>query len=226
VRDGHGVPDAEHADVHPTTILLGPVRLGSGSVVGPLCLLAEGYRSQSGEGGALRIGRDALIRSHSVLYWGSVIGDRFQTGHGVLVREEVEIANDVSVGSHSVVEHHVRIGPGVRLHSNVFVPEYTRLDAGCWVGPNVVMTNARYPRGRWVKERLIGATIEAGAKIGANATILPGVTVGADALVGAGAVVTRDVGGRDVVVGNPTRVIGRIDDIEDYAELLSSRANG
>jgi acetyltransferase-like isoleucine patch superfamily enzyme len=224
VRAEHGGLDGEQAEVHPTTILFGPVRLGGGTVVGPFCLLAEGYRPQTGESGALRIGAGATIRSHSVLYWGSVIGDRFHAGHGVLVREEVEVEDDVSIGSHSVVEHHVMIGPGVRLHSNVFVPEYTRLDAGCWIGPNVVMTNARYPRSRGVKDSLRGPTIEAGAKVGANATLLPGITIGADALVGAGAVVTKDVAARDVMVGNPARVIGRLDDIEDYTQVLTKQA--
>ena len=40
---------------------------------------------------------------------------------------------------------------------------------------------------------MVGPTIEDGASIGANATILPGVTVGEDAFVAAGAVVTEDV---------------------------------
>ena len=56
----------------------------------------------------------------------------------------------------------------------------------------------------------------AGARIGANATILPGVEVGRTALVGAGAVVTRDVPEGAVVVGNPARVIGSVDDIPAY----------
>ena len=47
--------------------------------------------------------------------------------------------------------------------------------------------------------------------IGAHATILPGVTIGDRAVVGAGAVVTRDVGEGQVVVGVPARVIGSRD---------------
>jgi acetyltransferase-like isoleucine patch superfamily enzyme len=207
-------------DVHATTVVLGPVELGDGSIVGPFCILGEGHRPDRPATGALRIGRDARVRSHTVLYRGSVIGDRFQTGHGVLVREEVEAGDDVSIGSHSVVEHHVVIADGVRLHSNVFVPEFSRLEVSCWIGPNVVLTNARYPRSHGVKEALAGPTIGAGAKVGANATLLPGVTIGRDALVGAGAVVTRAVAPGDVVVGNPARVIGRIDAIEAYTGLL------
>lgn len=163
-----------------------------------------------------RIGAHAVIRSHTVIYAGNRIGDNFQSGHGVLIREDNEIGDDVSIGSHSIVEHHVRIGSGVRLHSNVFVPEYSILQDGCWLGPNVVLTNARYPRSIHVKEHLKGATIGRGAKIGANATLLPGVVIGENALVGAGAVVVEDVPPNAVVAGNPARVIKNVADIQEY----------
>jgi UDP-3-O-[3-hydroxymyristoyl] glucosamine N-acyltransferase len=118
---------------------------------------------------ALSFGAGCVIRSHSVIYAGNTIGAGFQTGHSALVREENVIGDNVSIGTQSVVEHHVTIGNGVRLHTRVFVPEYTVLGDECWLGPGVMITNARYPRSEGVKDRLIGAHIEAGAIIGANA---------------------------------------------------------
>lgn len=135
-----------------------------------------------------------------------------------MIREGNDIGDDVSIGSHSIVEHHVKIGSGVRLHSNVFVPEYSILEDGCWLGPNVVITNARYPRSPHAKEHLQGAIVRRGAKIGANATLLPGVVIGENALVGAGAVVVEDVPPNSVVVGNPARIIKTITDIAEYRE--------
>ncbi len=192
------------------------VHLGENSTVGDFAIIGEPPRGK--EAGALetQIGDRATIRSHTVIYAGNHIGQNFQTGHGVLIREENEIGDDVSIGSHSMVEHHVVIGNGVRLHSNVFVPEFSVLEDECWLGPNVVVTNARYPRSRHVKEQLGGATIKRRAKIGANATLLPGVTIGENALVGAGAVVVADVPDNAVVVGNPARILKSITDIEEY----------
>lgn len=162
---------------------------------------------------AARLGDDVLIRSHSVIYAGTTLGKRTQTGHGALVRENTTIGDDVSIGSHSVVEHHVRIAEKVRIHSQVFVPEYSVLEAGAWLGPNVVLTNARFPLGREIKSRLAGPWIGQGAIVGANATILPGVRIGSRALVGGGSVVTKDVPDGSVVAGNPARVIRHIDEL-------------
>ena len=52
-----------------------------------------------------------------------------------------------------------------------------------------------------------GPTIERGAQIGMNATILPFVTIGQRSVVGAGSVVTHTVPGELVVAGNPARVL-------------------
>jgi acetyltransferase-like isoleucine patch superfamily enzyme len=174
---------------------------------------------------ATYIGPGALIRSHTVIYAGNRIGRNFQTGHGVLIREENEIGDDVSIGSGSIVEHHVRIGHRVRLHSNVFVPEFSVLEDDCWLGPHVVLTNAKYPRSPGVKEQLVGPYIEQRAKIGANATLLPGVRIGRDALVGAGAVVTHDVPAGSVVVGNPARVINHVSRLP-YGERADDNSSG
>ncbi len=190
------------------------VKLGDGCAVGDFCIIGEPPRNrQPGELLTL-IGEGATLRSHTVIYAGNRIGRDFQTGHGALVREENEIGDDVSIGSHSVVEHHVKIGNGVRIHTQVFVPEFSELEDGCWLGPNVVVTNALHPLCPRVKECLKGATVRRGAKMGAGVVLLPGVTIGEMALIGAGAVVVGDVPARAVMVGNPARHIKDIDDLD------------
>ncbi len=196
--------------VHPN------VRLGKNPTIGEFVVIgilpggiSRGFRETV-------IGDDAVIRSHTVIYAGNTIGRRFRTGHGVLVREDNVIGDDVSVGSHSVVEHHVRIGDGVRIHSQAFVPEYSELRKGCWLGPHVVLTNAKYPLSRDSKAHLRGPVIAEGAKIGANATVLPGIQIGEHAIVGAGAVVTKNVPAGKVVAGNPARVLKEVAALAAY----------
>lgn len=199
----------------PHTIYPG-VNLSLDAEVGEYVIIGILPRGRAAGELQTQIGSHAVIRSHTVIYAGNVIGTNFQTGHGTMIRELNEIGDHVSIGTHSIVEHHVRIGNGVRIHSNVFVPEYTVLEDGAWVGPCVVFTNALYPLSPDAKVNLRGAHVRANAKIGANATLLPGVTVGQNALVGAGAVVVRDVPDGKVVVGNPARVINDVANLDAY----------
>lgn len=154
------------------------------------------------------IGDNAVIRSHSVIYAGNKIGKNFQTGNKANIRELNEIGDNVSIGTLSVVEHHAKIGNGVRIHTQAFVPEFTVLEDESWIGPNVVITNVKYPESRLPKEeRFAGVVVGKKSKIGANSTILPGVKIGESAIVGAGSVVTKNVPAGMVAAGNPAKVL-------------------
>lgn len=186
------------------------VELGADSIVEDYCIIGVAPQGQKEGDLETVIGFGARIRSHTVIYAGNQIGKNFQTGNKVNIRELNEMGNNVSIGTLSVIEHHVRIGDDVRIHSQVFVPEYSVLDDGAWLGPNAVLTNAKYPLSPGAKDNLKGPIIKKGAKIGANVTVLPGVVIGENALVGAGSVVVKDVPDGAVVVGNPARVIKSI----------------
>ena len=189
------------------------VTLGAGSIIEDFCIVGTPPRGARDGEWATTIGDAAVIRSHTVIYAGNVIGRNFQTGNKVNIRESNRIGNNVSVGTLSVIEHHVEIADNVRIHTQVFIPEFSVLEEGCWIGPNVVFTNAKYPLSPGVKDSLAGPIIGKGAKIGANATLLPGVRIGEYALVGAGAVVVRDVPAGAVVVGNPARLTRHVSEL-------------
>jgi acetyltransferase-like isoleucine patch superfamily enzyme len=189
------------------------VTLGEGTVVEDFTILGVPPRG-AGEGDLPTIiGPGAVIRSHTVIYAGNSIGRNFQTGNKVNIRESNRIGNNASIGTLSVVEHHVEIGDDVRIHTQAFIPEFSVLEAGCWIGPNVVLTNAKYPRSPGAKEQLAGPVIKKGAKVGANATLLPGLIIGENALVGAGSVVVHDVPPGVVVAGNPAKIIRQIEEL-------------
>lgn len=116
--------------------------------------------------------------------------------------DHVFIENDVVLGDRVTVKCGVQLWDGVRLADDVFV------------GPNVTFTNDAFPRSRQYQEKVLTTTVEKGASLGANCTILPGLTIGAFAMVGAGAVVTRDVPRGAIVVGNPARIAGYVDTSE------------
>jgi len=162
------------------------------------------------------LGINAKIRKPTIIYPGNKIGNSFQTGHFVTIREDNRIGNNVSIGSHTNIEHHIIIEDNVRIHSNCFVPEFSVLKHDCWLGPNVVLTNAKYPRSINVRNSLLGPIIGEFAKIGANSTILPGIKIGKHSLIGAGSVVTKDVSEYAIITGNPGKVIGDIRKNKEY----------
>lgn len=194
--------------IHRNTVI------GKKSFVDEFCIIGRPPRGK--KSGELRteIGNNAVIRSHTVIYAGNKIGDNFQTGHFTFIREGNEIGNNVSIGTHSIIEFKVKIEDNVRVHSNCFIPEFTILKKGSWIGPNCVFTNAPFPKSPRAKDFLKGVIVEENAKIGANSVILPGVRIGKNSLVGAGSVVTKDVPDNKVVVGNPARVIKDVDDLK------------
>jgi acetyltransferase-like isoleucine patch superfamily enzyme len=197
------------------------VTLGAGTCLEDFCIVGAPPRGAADGSLPTVIGDGSVIRSHTVIYAGNTIGRHFQTGNKVNIRELNIIGNNVSVGTLSVIEHHVEIGDNVRIHTQVFIPEFSVLEEGCWIGPNVVFTNAKYPLSPGVKDSLVGPIIRRGAKIGANATLLPGVVIGENALVGAGAVVVRDVPAGAVVVGNPARMVRHVSELPYASPQLS-----
>ena len=200
-------------NIAETAKVFANVHLGENVTIEDYCIIGCPPRGKNEGELETVIADNAIIRSHTVVYAGNIVGKNFQTGNKVNIRELNTIGDNVSIGTLSIIEHHVEIENDVRIHSQAFVPEFSTLKEGAWLGPNVVLTNAAYPCSPQVKENLEGPLVEENAKIGANATLLPGVVIGKNSLVGAGAVVSKNVAPETVVIGNPARVIKEIKEL-------------
>ena len=220
IEDNVNIGDRVFIDSN--TIVRSHVTLGADSFVGANCVLGEYQmdfiRDRTPHAHELLIGDHAIIRSGSVLYSGSTIGEYFQTGHHATVREQAVIGGHVSVGTLSDIQGHCTLGNYVRLHSNVHIGMASQIGDCVWIFPYVVLTNDPLPPSNME----IGVHIASFAIVATNALILPGVTIQQDALVGAGAVVTKDVGQYEIVYGNPARVRG---DVRELREKDSGEAH-
>lgn len=84
-------------------------------------------------------------------------------------------------------------------------------------GPGVSLYSGGHPVDYRVRNGISGPefggkiTIGDDCWIGGNVIILPGITIGRGTTIGAGSVVTKDIPEECVAVGNPCRVIKKID---------------
>jgi acetyltransferase-like isoleucine patch superfamily enzyme len=179
------------------------------------------YRSgRSAASEALVLGHRARLRSGTVLYEGTRIGNDFETGHHVIVREDSIIGDEVLIWSNSVVDYGCLIGNRVKIHSNCYIAQFTEIRDDAFLAPGVMITNDLYPGRDDSAEAMRGPIIEEGAQIGANVTLLPFVRVGAGALVGAGSVVTKNIPAGMVAYGCPAVPVRAVAELEPIVQRL------
>lgn len=132
----------------------------------------------------------------------------------------------VGMDFHCQYGSHIFVGDRVIINMNCTFIDDNRIDIGndVLIAPNVQIYTATHPtdvRERMVVDwspgqdicitRALPVRIEDGVWIGGGAIILPGVTIGRGTVIGAGSVVTRSVPAGCVAVGNPCRVIRRLE---------------
>lgn len=221
------------AQIHPTSIVSSDAELGRGVTVGPLCVIHANVSIGDGtfidshsllgaptadyyadprtyEAAPCRIGRSAVIRSHCTVYSDVTIGDAFDCGHHVTVREGSRIGDGVRVGTLSDLQGDLTIGDYARLHSNVHIGQLSTIEELTWIFPYVVLTNDPHPPSDTCKQ---GVTVRKFAVIATHSTVLPGIKIGEGALVGAMSLVRHDVPPDTVVAGVPAKSFGSTADI-------------
>jgi len=196
------------------------IMIGPHHHIEPTCII--GYRPQRAIADmTLRIGANCFLRTGTIIYCGTTIGDNFQTGHNVIIREENIIGDNVSIWSGSYIDYQCRIGNNVRIHCDCHVTQFTTIEDDVFIGPGLITSNDVYPLQEEAAPYREGPTIKRGARVGVNVTLLPRVVVGEGALVGAGAVVTKSVEPGVVVVGNPARVINRVENLRPIEQRIA-----
>jgi len=194
---GEGVTIGDFTIVHAN------VELGDGCVIESHCIV--GYPTPLADGLPLRVGPGALVRSHSVLYEGTTIGERLSTGHHVVIREKCQIGRLCQIGSYTELQGDLVFGDYSRTQSSVFIPKHSWIGMAVWLLPRVTLTNDPHPPS---DPGDLGVRVEDYAVLAACSTVLPGLTIGSRALVAANSLVTHDVNPDTIVGGVPAKVRG------------------
>ncbi len=199
---------AHGVSVGPFTVVHDDVIVGEGSVIEGHCEI--GHPTPLAKDLPLVIGKNSLIRSHSIFYQGSSFGDGLVTGHRVTVREKTTAGVAFQIGTSSEIQGDCCVGDHVRFQSNIFVGKNTTIGNFVWVLPYAVLTNDPTPPSNVMQ----GCVLKDYACICAAAVVLPGVVIGEHALVAAHACVTKNVSARTLVAGVPAKEICPTSDIK------------
>lgn len=114
--------------------------------------------------------------------------------------------------------HHVHFGKKVYANFNLTLVDDTHIYVGDYTmfGPNVVLATAAHPILPELREKgyQYNAPIHIGKNcwLGAGTIVLPGITIGDHSVIGAGSIVTKDIPSHVVAVGNPCKVLRKIDE--------------
>ena len=124
-------------------------------------------------------------RFATVIHPTAVISKFAEIGHGVSIQPCVSVGPNVTIGNH------VQIFAQSLLGHNSTLDDYSYVANNACIGAHV--------------------HLKKGAYLGTNCSLIENITIGEWALVGMGAVVLKDVPPYTKVVGNPARIIGKVE---------------
>lgn len=166
---------------------------------------------------------DLLMKYNSLPYNNKV--EKYQ----ILKEMFGSIGTKVSVGHSFICDYgcNIHIGNNVTVNTGCTFIDCNKITIGnnVLIAPNVQiytvthpieleerLTPVETPQGKeYVRNTFaLPVTIEDGCWIGGGVIILPGITIGKGSVIGAGSVVTKNIPANSLAVGNPCRVIRKI----------------
>lgn len=126
-------------------------------------------------------GLDPRGAAPAVVHPGAVVSPTARLGAGVVVMPGAVVNRNAEVGPHAIVNTRAVVEHDCVVGENAHLAPGSVLGGGVRVGPHTL--------------------------VGIQAGVIPGVRIGDRCVVGAGAVVTRDTGDGETLVGVPARVV-------------------
>lgn len=113
--------------------------------------------------------------------------------------------------------YNIEVGENFYANHNLVILDANKVKFGdnVFIGPNCSFYTAGHPLDsktrnqglEYAKPIIVGDNVW----FGGNVVVLPGVTIGDNCVIGAGSIVTKDIPENSVAVGNPCKVIKKIE---------------
>lgn len=223
VRIGKNVILGDNVRIGDNTVIYDNVSIGDNSIICNDCIIGEPlneyYHNPDYKNPSLTIGSGALIRSHSIVYAGSTIGNNLSTGHHVTVRENTLIGDNCQLGSYNDVQGYCKIGNYVRCQSFVNIGQHSRIGNYVFLYPYVVLTNDPTPPSLSEK----GVFIDDYSVITSATTMLPGAHLGKHCLTAANSAVGGTYEDYSFIGGTPSKKICDVRKLPLFNEISKKR---
>ena len=157
--------------------------------------------------------KNYFVHETAVIDNGAEIGEGTKIWHYSHICKGAKIGKNCNIGQNVFIADGAVIGDNCKVQNNVSIYAGVEAEDYVFFGPSCVLTNDINPRGMYSKGgKYIKTKLETGVTLGANSTIVCGNTIGKHALIGAGTVICKDVEPYSIMVGNPGKKIGEIDE--------------
>lgn len=201
----------KNVQIGDNTTIYENVQIGDNTIISDNCVIGEPvnsyYRNQKGYvNPPTIIGENSLIRSYTIIYSGSTLGQKLNTGHHVCVREGTKVGDNCSIGSYNDIQGDCIIGDFCRFHSYVNIGQKSVIGSYVFIYPYVVLTNDATPPSNTLK----GVSINDYTQITAGCVLLSGTNIGKHCLTAANSTVGGNFEDNVFIAGNPAKVIGAL----------------
>ena len=215
VQIGKNVKLGKNVKIGDNTTIYDNVTIGDNTIICNDCIVGEPindyYHNENYENPETILGRDSVIRSHTIIYSSVVLGEKFQSGHRVTIREKSVFGKNCKVGTLSDIQGYVTIGDYCLFHSNVHICQHSKIGNFVFIYPYVVFTNDPHPPS---VNNNIGVEVGDYTQIAVHSVLLPRTKVGKHCLIGANSTITKNFGDEKLIVGNPAKDICDIQQIK------------
>jgi UDP-3-O-[3-hydroxymyristoyl] glucosamine N-acyltransferase len=219
LKNLYGLPPRKETFIHPTAVVSEQARLGTCVYIGEYAFIGD-----------CEIGNATVIKAHSTIHDGSVVGSNVLIseycniggeGFGHIRNERGLLENMIHIG-HVVIEDEVEIFPYTNIDratlSETRIGRGSKIDHFCHIGHNSIVGSGTIIAAKVV---MCGSSVIGnGCWIGVGSVLKDGIIISDNVTIGMGSMITKSVPEGETWIGSPARPLDVFKDQQQKVNRL------